>query len=57
MTTIEVGDLDQAKEIGKKLKKSEKFYNLCSETALKRFESHYTEERWKENWRNINETN
>ena len=56
LTTVEIGDLDKAKEIGKKLKESEKFYNLCSETALKRFKSHYTEKTWLENWRKTNET-
>ena len=51
LTTVEVGDLDEAKRIGKKLKESEKFYKLCSETTLKRFESNYTEEVWKLNWK------
>ena len=54
LTTIEVGDLDSAKRIGKKLKESEKFYNLCSETTRKRFEQAYTEEAWKTNWRATN---
>jgi len=54
LTTIEVGDLDEAKKIGKKLKESEKFYNLCSETTRKRFEQAYTEEAWKTNWRATN---
>ena len=31
LTTVEVGDLEHAKEIGLKLKNSEKFYDLCSE--------------------------
>ncbi|MAH44045.1 hypothetical protein CL614_10085 [archaeon] len=49
LTTVEVGDLERAVEIGRKLK-DEKFYNLCSETVHKRFEQYYTEETWKENW-------
>tara|TARA_Y100000034_G_scaffold130569_1_gene189328 strand:- start:80 stop:988 length:909 start_codon:yes stop_codon:yes gene_type:complete len=49
LTTVEVGDLERAVEIGKKLK-DEKFYNLCSETVHKRFEQYYTEDVWKENW-------
>ena len=54
LTTVEVGDLDGAKRIGIKLKESEGFYNLCSETILKRFEQNYTEEKWKDNWRVTN---
>ena len=50
LTTVEVGDLQRAKELGRRLKDDEKFYNLCSETTLKRFNQHYTERAWKENW-------
>ena len=50
LTTVEVGDLDEAKRIGKKLKENDKFYKLCSETIRKRYESNYTEEVWKRNW-------
>ena len=53
LTTVEVGDLDGAKEIARKLK-SQKSWDLCSDTALKRFEQNYTEEKWKENWRFTN---
>ena len=51
LTTVEVGDLDEAKRIGRKLRDSEKFYKLCSETTLKRYETNYTEEVWKLNWK------
>ena len=54
LTTIEVGDLDEAKRIAKTLKE-EKFYKLCSETTLKRFKQNYTEEKWKLNWSVTNE--
>jgi len=54
-TTVEVGDLELAREVAGRLKNDKKFYDLCSETALRRFKSHYTEEKWKENWRRINE--
>ena len=54
LTTVEVGDLDGAKKIGIKLKESEEFYNLCSETIFKRFQQNYTEEKWKDNWRVTN---
>ena len=49
LTTIEVGDLDKAVWLGKRLKE-DKFYKLCSETAIKRFNLFYTEEAWIENW-------
>ena len=49
LTTVEVGDLEEAKRIAKKLKK-DSFYKLCSETILKRFEANYTEKVWKKNW-------
>jgi hypothetical protein len=53
LTTVEVGDLDGAREIARKLR-SERFYKLCSDTIKKRFEQNYTEEKWKENWSNTN---
>ena len=56
LTTVEVGDLQKAKEIGVRLKKDEDFYNLCMKTAIKRFKQYYTEEAWLENWRKTNET-
>ena len=42
LTSVEVGDLDKAVELGKKLK-DPKFYKLCSETAVKRFNEYYTD--------------
>jgi len=53
LTTVEVGDLDGAKEVAKKLR-SETFYKLCNDTITKRFQQNYTEEKWKENWRITN---
>ena len=52
LTTVEVGDIDNAKHIAKKLK-NDKFYNLCMETTLKRYESHYTEKIFIEHWNRI----
>ena len=52
LTTVDVGDLDRAVEIGKQLKSNEKFYKLCSETAGRRFQKHYTEKAWLKKWRN-----
>ena len=53
LTSVDVGDLDKAVELGKKLK-DEKFYKLCSETALKRFNDYYTEEAWLKHWNQTN---
>ena len=49
MTTVEIGDLDKAVTIAKRLKNKE-FYELCSETASKRFKEKYTEKAWLDNW-------
>jgi hypothetical protein len=54
LTTVEVGELDKAVELGKKLKESEKFYNLCSDTIRKRFNKYYTEKAWLKNWKETN---
>ena len=54
LTTVEVGDLFGAKEVAKKLKNDEKFYKLCSETTLKRFQEYYTEDKWLEDWKILN---
>jgi len=52
LTTVEVGDIDNAKHIARKLK-DEKFYKLCSETTLKRYETYYTEEIFVKHWNGI----
>ena len=49
MTTVKIGDLDRAVSIAKRLK-NKKYYDLCSQTALKRFKESYTEEAWLINW-------
>lgn len=43
LTTVELGEIDKAKEIANKLK-DDKFYKLCMETTQKRFEQYYIEE-------------
>ena len=53
LTSVEIGDLEGAIELGKKLK-DEEFYKLCSETTLKRFEQNYTEKAWLTNWERTN---
>ena len=55
LTTVKVGDLEHAIEVAKKLKESEEFYEICTETAQKRFQQYYTEEAWLANWRKLHE--
>ena len=50
LTTVEVGDLDGAREVARKLR-SERFYKLCSDTIKKRFDMCYTESAWVSNWK------
>ena len=45
LTTVELGDLEKAKEIANKLK-DEKFYKLCMETTEKRYEAYYSEKKF-----------
>lgn len=54
LTTVEIGDLGKAKELAIRLKEKPDFYKLCSETALKRFQDHYTEKMWLTNWKATN---
>ena len=52
LTTVEVGDIDKAKELARRLK-DDKFYELCMDTTLKRYESFYTEKVFVEHWNGI----
>ena len=52
LTTVEVGDIDMAKDIAKKLR-SDTFYGLCVETTQKRFEMYYSEKVFIDNWKRI----
>ena len=52
LTTVEVGDLDKAVELGKKLN-DEKFYKLCSDTTIKRFSKYYSEKAWVQHWKSL----
>ena len=52
LTTVELGDIDKAKDIAKQLK-TDKFYNLCVETTQKRFEMYYSEKVFVDNWKGI----
>ena len=53
LTTVDVGDLDEAKRVALKLKDDE-FYKLCSSTVNKRFNKYYTEKTWQKNWKFTN---
>ena len=52
LTTVELGDLERAKEIANKLK-DDKFYKLCMETTEKRYEMYYTEKVFLDNWNRV----
>ena len=52
LTTVEVGEIDKAKDIANKLK-DDKFYNLCMETTKKRYKNYYSEEIFVEHWNRI----
>ena len=53
LTTVDLGDLDEAKRVALKLK-DDKFYKLCSSTINKRFNQYYTEKTWQKNWKFTN---
>ena len=57
LTTVNVGDLEKAKEIAVELKDDKDFYDKCSKTSRKFFKNFYTEKAWKENWNNQFKTN
>ena len=52
LTTVELGDIDKAKDLARKLK-DDKFYKLCMDTTQKRFEKYYSEEMFVKNWKRI----
>tara|TARA_Y100000817_G_scaffold287777_1_gene256538 strand:- start:1545 stop:2471 length:927 start_codon:yes stop_codon:yes gene_type:complete len=52
LTTVELGDIDKAKDLARKLK-DDKFYKLCMDTTQKRFQKYYSEEMFLKNWKRI----
>ena len=52
LTSVDVGEIDKAKEIANKLK-DDKFYQLCMETTQKRYESNYSEEQFLKHWNGV----
>ncbi len=51
MTTIKLGDLKSAVEVGRKLKDDKDFYDECSKKVSENFDKHYTEKSWLKNWK------
>ena len=49
-TSVNVGDLEKAKEIADKLRDDSDFYDECSKTSKTFFKKFYTEEAWKHHW-------
>jgi len=47
LTTVNIGDIEHAKELAYKLKTVPDFYKLCSETSKKRYQNSYKEENFK----------
>ena len=52
LTTVKIGDLERANELVEKLKKPD-FYKLCSETAQKRYNNEYKEDKWLERFKSM----
>jgi len=55
LTTVEVSDLEHAREIVRKLKTKE-FYKSCQEVIEKQYKTYYTEDKFLEKWKKIEET-
>ena len=45
-TTVDVGDLEHAKQIAHELKRNEEYYRQCSKITKFNYEQHYKEEAW-----------
>jgi hypothetical protein len=54
LTTVEVGDLEGAKELGKRLKNDLSFYTECARITTQKFKEYYTEEAWLKHWEKEN---
>ena len=53
-TTVELGDIQGAQRILKKLYDDEFFYQECSEQTKNLFEKYYSEEAWLEDFQKVN---
>tara|TARA_R110000803_G_scaffold27500_6_gene64281 strand:+ start:2577 stop:3512 length:936 start_codon:yes stop_codon:yes gene_type:complete len=50
-TTIELGDLPAAREIIRKLKEDDAYYNMCSAQALDNYKKYYHEDKFNTTWK------
>jgi hypothetical protein len=50
LTTVNMGDLDHARTLARRLKDDDNFYLECSNMCRDRQKEFYTEEAWLENW-------
>ena len=55
-TTVELGSIQKAQKILKRLYEDEFFYQECSEQTERRFKKYYSEEAWLKHWRKQNGT-
>ena len=55
LTTVEPCDLESAREVARKLK-DEEFYKSCQNIIGERYKQHYTEDKFLQNWKEIEET-
>tara|TARA_Y100000389_G_scaffold199880_1_gene239175 strand:- start:809 stop:1789 length:981 start_codon:yes stop_codon:yes gene_type:complete len=46
MTSVDVSNVKGARELAKKLKENDEFYNQCSKLARQQYESYYTKKTW-----------
>lgn len=52
LTSVELGDIEKAREIAKKLR-DPKFYELCQKITRTRYNKYYTEKVWLKKWSEI----
>jgi hypothetical protein len=46
LTSVDVNNVKGARELAKKLKENDEFYNQCSKLARQQYESYYTKKTW-----------
>ena len=52
LTTVELGDIENARKIARKLKDKD-FYDECMKTTQDRFNNHYSEEKFLNHWKDV----
>ena len=53
-TTVELGNIQKAQKILKRLYEDEFFYQECSEQTKRLFDKYYSEEAWLEDFQKVN---